>query len=239
MSTIAPRLWTAANRALTAHAPKLYGQHMTHADMSGCLGCVGYVVVSFFTPNYRELADAFWLKLSAHDIPHKLYAWEPGAWQQTTMAKPLVVQRAMADFPGRLIVLMDVDCDVRGPIAPALDFPGDVALWLGVGIHPQNERGWRTRAMSSSRILIWRQNAASRRLLDKWSALTEQHVQDGSLDEEQTLVWALEQSTPLTLSLLDRRYAARNPWECPADSVIVHKTISREITSRSLLPQQP
>jgi hypothetical protein len=205
-------------------------------NISGCLAGANYVVIGFFTPSYRRLAEEHTVNLSRYAIPHMLYAWEEGTWNLTVMAKPAVVRRAMCEFPGRTIVLMDVDCDVRGPIAPAVDFPGDISLWIGVGVHLKNEPGWRTRAMSSSRLLMWRQTDRAKRLLNMWCELTEKQLPECALDEEQTLIWAIEGvNNGLVVTILDRRYAARNPWHCPADSVIVHKTPSPEITSRSLL----
>ncbi|WP_045837151.1 hypothetical protein [Hyphomicrobium sp. 99] len=209
----------------------------TAANISGYLDVGGYVVVGFFTPNYRPLADDFAASLSRHAIPHMLYAWESGTWHATTLAKPLVTQRAMEDFPDRTIVLMDVDIDVHGPITPALEFAGDISLWIGVGVHAKNEPGWRIRAISSSRLVIWRQTEKAKRLLRTWCQLTAQQIPDHILDDEQTLTLAIEHNDGLTVTTTPRRYAARNPWEVSDDAIIVHKTISREMPSRQFLPR--
>lgn len=208
-------------------------------NISGHLDVNGYLVVGFFTTNYRPFATDFAANLSKYAIPHMLYEWEAGTWLATTLAKPSVTQRAMEEYPDRTIVLMDVDIDVRGPITPALDFPGDIAAWIGVGVNVKNEPGWRARALFSSRMLIWRQTEGSKRFLEQWRAEASKQISEGVLDDEQTLTLALEKiNGGLTITTLDRRYAARNPWGCPADSIIVHKTISRDIKSRSFLPAE-
>jgi len=205
---------------------------MTTDDISGGLDATNYVVTGFFTPDYREMARGFASNLAAHSIPRMLYSWEPGSWQASTLAKPVVVLRAMRDFPNRTIVLMDVDCEVRGPVGSILDFAADVSLFIGVGLHPQNEPGWRMRAIPSSRIIVFKQTSGARQLLASWQEFCDDG--ESEISDEMLLMRAIGVTQGLTLAMLDRRFAARNPWDCPIDAVIVHNTVSRLSPSRGL-----
>lgn len=67
-----------------------------------------WLVAGWFTPDYRPLAEAFAVNLSEHGAPHHLLAKPSlGAWN--TRRKPAVVLEAMDLYPGKTIVLTDVD----------------------------------------------------------------------------------------------------------------------------------
>jgi hypothetical protein len=130
----------------------------------------------------------------------------------------------MQGFPGRTIILMDIDCDVIGPIYPVLECATDISLFIGVGIDPRREEGLRVRALPSSRIIVWRPTAGARRLLDTWEALCQEQITSPILNDEQLLMQAIGATAGLTLTVIDPRYAARNPWDHPPGAVIVHQT---------------
>src|SRR5690349_17002520 len=96
-----------------------------------------YIVTGFFTPDYAELGASFAANLRTHAVPHHLYAASASAWQNAILLKPQIVLRAMADYPGRTVVLMDIDCYLTGPMDPILAFQGDVSLFVGVRYHPR------------------------------------------------------------------------------------------------------
>jgi|RhiMethySRZTD1v2_1073278.scaffolds.fasta_scaffold846012_3 hypothetical protein len=89
-------------------------------SLSGDLigGQVGdWLVTGWFTPNYRPLAEAFAANLSEHGAPFHLFAKPSlGAWN--TRRKPAVVLEAMDAYPGKTVVLMDVDCRLRATSSP-------------------------------------------------------------------------------------------------------------------------
>ena len=115
-------------------------------DISECLTADSYIVTGFFTSDYHPIARRFAGQLTRHAISHWLYSWSPEEWQKAILAKPLIVKRAMQGFPGRTIILMDIDCDVTGPIYPVLECATDISLFIGVGIDPRREEGLRVRA---------------------------------------------------------------------------------------------
>ncbi|SFV38123.1 hypothetical protein [Hyphomicrobium facile] len=47
-----------------------------------------YVVIGFFTPDYRPLAARLADDLSKFDIPHHLYATTAAEWHAATLLKP-------------------------------------------------------------------------------------------------------------------------------------------------------
>jgi hypothetical protein len=187
----------------------------------------GYIVTGFFTPDYAPLARRFGEALTKHAIPHMLYNWCQREWGKAILDKPLVVQRAMQDFPGRTVVLMDIDCEIRGPIAPIVECAGDICLFIGVGINPEREKGLRMRAIPSSRIIVFRPTDGAHRLVGTWQRLCQQQAAGTPItDDEQLLMRAIGATEGLTLTILDRRYSARNPWDAPEGAVIIRHTAS-------------
>ena len=93
-------------------------------------GQVGdWLVIGWFTEDstYRPLAEAFAANLSQHRAPFHLFAKPSlGAWN--TRRKPAVVLEAMDAYPDKTVVLMDVDCRLRGDIEPVTQIGGDVGI---------------------------------------------------------------------------------------------------------------
>jgi hypothetical protein len=200
---------------------------MQSTDIGAFQASATYVVTGFFTPDYAPLARRFSAALTQHAVPHMLYGWPQRDWEKAILDKPLVVQRAMQQFPGRTVVLMDIDCEIRGAIAPMVECVGDVSLFIGVGIDPAREKGLRMRAIPSSRIVVLRPTDGARRLVDAWRRLCQEQAAGKQVaDDEQLLMSAIGATEGLTLTILDRRYAARNPWDAPEGAVILHRTAS-------------
>jgi hypothetical protein len=200
---------------------------MYETDIGAPPASGSYVVAGFFTPNYRPLARRFAEALTKHAIPHILYSWRQCDWGKAILDKPLVVRRAMQNFPGRTVVLMDIDCEIRGPIEPVIECSGDISLFIGVGINPDREKGLRMRAIPSSRIVVFRPTDGAYRLVDTWQLLCQQQAAGTPIaDDEQLLMRAIGATEGLTLTILDRRYAARNPWDAPEGAVVIHHTAS-------------
>ena len=122
---------------------------------------MSYVVVGFYTPNYAEIAEDFRRNLQDKAIPHHLYSVDRigETWIGETLRKPSIVLRAMEDHPGKSIILMDVDCSVRGPLEPLLT-DADVALRL---IHRRQKC-----SRASSVVVVFHPTEAARRLAENW-----------------------------------------------------------------------
>jgi hypothetical protein len=88
-----------------------------------------WLAIGWFTEDstYRPLAEALAANLSQHGAPFHLFAKPSlGAWN--TRRKPAVVLEAMDAYPGKTLVLMDVDCRLRGDIEPVTQIGGDVGI---------------------------------------------------------------------------------------------------------------
>lgn len=87
-----------------------------------------WLVVGWFTPDYRPLAEKFAANLDTYQTPFHLFSKPKSEKGWNTWRKPSVVLEAMAAYPDKTIVLMDVDCIVKGDIAPLTQIGGDVGI---------------------------------------------------------------------------------------------------------------
>ena len=130
-----------------------------------------FIVTGFYTPNYALLAAKFAANLENFAVPHSLYPVPASAWENAILLKPQIVKRAMTAFPGTTVVLMDIDCRLRGPIDPIADCIGDVSLFVGVQHDARAKKGARLRVVPSSRVMVCRQTPGMHRLLENWDFL--------------------------------------------------------------------
>lgn len=188
-----------------------------------------YLVTGFFTPNYRPLAEVHASGMRAHGVPHHLYAVNTGGWLQVTLLKPEIVQRAMADHPGKSIWLMDVDCSIHGPLDKGARFVGDVSIYMGVKFYPV---GWRAMSMSvrpSSRSIIFSSTEPACRLLAEWRSLCEH--QSGAkrpVDDEALLMRAISTTEGLSLTIIDKNHSGRDYHSIGEDALVRHDSANEK-----------
>ncbi|WP_414462371.1 hypothetical protein [Hyphomicrobium sp. DY-1] len=183
-----------------------------------------HIVIGFYTPNYERLAVAFAKNLDQHAIPHHLYAVPASAWNNAILLKPQIIKRALQDFPGKTVVLMDIDCNLLGPIAPVVGFHGDISLYMGVRYHPKaRKKSLRLRVLPSSRVILCHNTPNTNALIDTWQRLcADQDPARPEKDDEQLLMEAIGTTHGLALNILDKRYSGRDPLDAPKDAVITH-----------------
>ena len=187
-------------------------------DLQG--GTIGdWLVIGWFTAEYRPLAEAFAANLTAHGAPFHLFAkpkLRPG-W--STRLKPIVVQQAMDAYPGRTLILMDVDCVIRGDIAPVTKIGGDV----GITILAQNRRRrdrWQhwIAVECSSRVVVFRPTEGAMAFARTWADSIERSAVD---HDEHSMAWAFLSSPGVAFSYLDQNYSGREITAMP-DAIIAH-----------------
>jgi len=189
-----------------------------------------WLVIGWFTPDYRPLAEAFATNLAEHQIPHHLFAKAKLDAGWNTLRKPSVVLEAMELYPDRTLVLMDVDCIVRGDISPVVDVAGDVGITvICQNVPGRTDRRWRRgrdaewrhwiATECSSRVVVFRPTEGARAFAKAW----EWHIDHGHVNhDEHSMVWAFMRSAGRTsFSYLDRRYSGREVTDI-LDGVIVH-----------------
>lgn len=183
----------------------------------------GTVAVGFYTPNYKPLADQLAANLDEHSIRHKLYPVAAGDWGRVVLMKPAIVRQAMRDFPGQKIVLMDVDCIIKGHLpAAAFDQPGDVSYYTCL-----KRAKRRTTVYPSDRVVVFQPTAGAMRLVDLWEerCRAADRGETGHNESSETcLLWAITKAVGTSFSQLPVAYSGREFDIAPANALIVHKS---------------
>lgn len=180
----------------------------------------GWLVVGWFTPDYRPVAERFAHNLNIYNAPHQLYAVESfgRSFVERTRKKPEIVLRALSDFPDKTIVLMDVDSIVSGDIEPVTDILGDV----GVIMKARQEKLPRLSLAASSRIMVFRPTADARRFAEAWKAICADPAHS-KWDDELCLAWTFVTHSDVRCQHIPVEYSARGMGECK-NQVISHKS---------------
>jgi len=178
----------------------------------------GAVVVGWFTPDYRPLAEEFSRQLSQHQAPHHLFAKSKGVDQGwSTKLKPSVVREAMDLYPGRVVVLMDVDCIVRGDIRPMVHGNQDVGITAIARDIPEQKQF--INLSCSSRVVVFRPTDGARQFVAEWQRRV---ALSRYMNDEHAMVWAFLASIGTSFSYIDRRYSGREITDRVAGAVILH-----------------
>jgi hypothetical protein len=189
-----------------------------------------YVVCGFFTGDYRPLAEQLASNLGTRH-PHHLFFREKrdATWRDIVRWKPDIVLQAMGIYPSADIVLLDVDCSVRGSLEPMLDFEGDVSAYPTLRL----ARPWlsirkRTILHITSRSMVFKPNARVKKFVAAWrEECKDPHGLYRQSGCEMAMRFALLRSVGLAFCPMDVRYSGRELAKAPADAVIVHDSASR------------
>jgi hypothetical protein len=192
------------------------GMHMT-ADIRG--GLVSeWLVTGWFTPSYRPLAEKFAANLAENGAPFHLWA-KPSAGTWNTRRKPAVVLEAMDAYPDKTVILMDVDCLIRGDVAPLAEVAGDVGI---CAIARDVKKGDATKHWlafeTSSRVMVFRPTEAARRFAERWAEVIATSAVN---HDEHSLSWAFLRSPDVRFDYLDQAYSGREVSLYP-DAVVAH-----------------
>ncbi|AGK57522.1 hypothetical protein HYPDE_29233 [Hyphomicrobium denitrificans 1NES1] len=180
------------------------------------------IVVGFFTPNYKPIADRFVANLARIGISHHIFAVSGHDWKSATLLKPEIIAGARSLYPRAPIVFMDVDCIIRGPVHPLFEMISgtDVALPIRIIQSDKRDLVW-----SSSRIIVWNPTDGAARLLKRWIELcSERSSMHVKLNDEKLLLRAISQSGGVTFTQIPAQYAAFEITDIGPEAVIVHQT---------------
>jgi hypothetical protein len=189
----------------------------------------GWLVIGWFTPDYRPLAQKFSANLAERGAPFHLFARPKVATGWNTAQQPDVVLHAMGLYPDTTLVLMDLDCIVHGDIAPVVDVPGDVGITvIARNIPGRIDRRWRVgpdrrwrhqiAVECSSRVVVFRPTPGACTFALKWR---EQVVNSVVNHDEHSMVWAFLHATGVQFNYIDARYSGREVGQL-ADACITH-----------------
>jgi hypothetical protein len=186
-----------------------------------------WLVTGWFTEDdtYRPLAQRFAANLTEHGAPFHLWA-KPKGQGWSTRRKPAVVLETLDAYPGRTVVLVDVDCVVRGDIAPVTQIETDVGI---IVIARNMRKGGRFRhwiaTECSSRVVVFRPTDGARAFARKWADRIERSEFN---HDEHAMIWAMLASLASTsFDYIDQRFSAREIGQIP-DAVIEHDSAHDE-----------
>jgi hypothetical protein len=178
-----------------------------------------WIVCGWFTPDYRPLAAKLAVNLDHHGAPYHLWAKPKSERGWNTWRKPSVVLEAMDAYPGKTVVLMDVDCRISGDIAPVTDIAGDVSLTLNARpvrlLWPPHKR---IAVKAISRVVVFRPTEAARAFTSEWARLCESTHYEG---DEAALRAAFLTCPGVAFSHLDPRYAGLGE---ATDAIVHHES---------------
>lgn len=177
-----------------------------------------WLVVGWFTPDYRHWAERLAKSLDGVGAPYHLFAKDgsPDGWLANTRRKPLIAVEAMARFPDKTLVLTDVDAEALADISAMVAISADTSAYL----KPKVTRNGRTELQLSSRVIVLKPTPAARKFIADWQtecARVEAHIAD-----EAALGVVLAQSPGLSFTPMDVRFAARERDVAPPDAALVH-----------------
>jgi hypothetical protein len=185
-----------------------------------------WLVTGWFTEDstYRPLAERFATNLTQHGAPFHLFA-KPAAAGWSTHRKPTVVMEAMDLYPGKTLILADVDCLVRGDLEPATNVRGDVGITVVVRNMRQRRRwAYWLSVECSSRVVVFRPTEGARAFAQAWGDTIERSVVG---HDEHAMAWAYLSSPRVRFDYIDQAYSGRETGTIPG-AIIEHSSAHDE-----------
>jgi hypothetical protein len=185
------------------------------------------IVCGWYTPDYRVWADKLFENLDALGLPHDFVEVEkpPHGWEQITMLKAGEVLKAMDRHPDKVIVFLDVDCEVRSAerLRELAHISGDVGFYL----RTKWRRGGGVRFGTRSGTMVFKPTDAARTFVEVWRDLSD--TAPAYAVDQDSLTVAMGKVPQCVLSFLDVRYCAvatdklSDPW-------VLHSSASASAT---------
>jgi len=194
-------------------------------DLVSSGAALGWLVCGWFTPDYRPRAERLAAGLIAHGAPYHIRELDKGGgnWTHQVKRKPTIILEAMRAHPQSTVVFMDVDCEIRGDVAPATRIGADAACFFQV-----KKRAGRQLGDMSSRVMVLRPTPGAQKLVEIW---IEACAGDpAATSDEPSLLVAIARAAGCSWTPLDPRFAGREVTNAMPDAAIVHDS-AREQSS--------
>jgi hypothetical protein len=177
-----------------------------------------YVVCGWYTPDYTRWWEKLKPTLEAVGAPHHFVEVEKEDidWERQTLRKPSMVHQALK--------FHDVDCTVRGDLAPLAAIGGDFGVCSTVRLAKQRWHVITNQLTVRSGTMVLKPTPRCRALVEQWILLcktTPPYVHD-----QQVLALAMYQVPGLVLTNLGVPWCALPRDNCP-DPVILHDQASK------------
>ncbi len=190
----------------------------------------GYVVCGWYTPDYAHWLPPLKASLEKHGAPHDFaLASKAGPqWEANTMRKPREVAAALERHPDKVVIFLDVDCVVHGPLDELANVRGDVAAY----VRTKYRRNGGMRFGVRSGTLVFRPTRMARAFAANWVAAAAE-APWGDVDQT-PLAIAIGRTPGVTIEPLDLRYCTTDGDKGAANPIILHDSASRNV--RKLKP---
>jgi len=166
------------------------------------------IVCGWYTPDYKHWTER--LIASIDRVGHKhdfvMVDKAPGGWEANTLRKADQILAAMDRHPGRAIVFLDVDCEVRAPLHDLADIRADFAVHMMRSV----KRNFKV----LSGTLVFQPTQKARELAENWQSVG-RTAPLGTVDQI-TLIKAMAITPSLTVMNLPETYCAISPDGDPA-----------------------
>jgi hypothetical protein len=178
------------------------------------------IVTGFFTPDYAVLATALSRNLAQYRISHHLYARTKvaGGWESQTLQKPSTLAAAIRDYPSSVLILLDVDCRIRGNISELSGTKGDVTLRL-----KRKETKEGVALMPCSRVIAVRPTLDGASFVSAWQKACEQLGPKG-VDENALINVVEDSSGTFSIAALPQKFVGQELRDARIEDVIVHQS---------------
>jgi hypothetical protein len=180
-----------------------------------------WAVCGWFTPDYRPLAEKLAANLAQYDAAFHLWAKPKATPEWNALAKPSVVLQTMDAYPGKTVILMDVDCVIRSDISPITVFAGDVSLTIKAR-QVRLLRGFQKRITfkTSSRVVVFHPTEGARAFAANWERLCRASLCADA--DEANMAWVYLSRPDICYHHLDPRFAGDEVGNTVPDAVISH-----------------
>ena len=182
-----------------------------------------WLVIGWYTPDYGEPANKFAENLLKYKIAFRLYP-VPKQKEWGTQRKPEIVLKAMKDYPQSTLILMDVDCIIRGPLEGIQNFIGDVSINISGTDISNKGKIWRRpiQIVASSRVIGFKPTREARKFVNRWKEFCSSSHYSG---DETALAWAYLASPGAQFSYINPIYSGTELFKTtPDDILVVHSS---------------
>lgn len=178
-----------------------------------------FIVTGFFTPDYATLASTLGKNLAEYRVSHHLYAYAKigGSWGSQTLQKPAALITARRDHPGKVLILMDVDCQIRGDISSIIQMEGDVGLRLK---RKATKLGYAL--MPCARVVVVKPTRGGTAFVEAWETGCQERLGKGGSDERALLAIIENSQGRFSVTVLPQRYVGTELRDASDDAMIVH-----------------
>lgn len=181
----------------------------------------GLIVCGRYTPDYAPWVFPLRTRLDELCVPHdfvKVRNSEDD--RQAALTKPHHIRDAMDRHPAKVIVFLDVDCEIVGAhhdLVRLADIEGDVAFYARTGFH----RNGRPAFAPRSRNMVLRPTMKARVFVNEWIAACGQ-APPWAVHHD-TMTVALGRVPELSITLLGLEFCATEPDNYPLPVILCER----------------